>query len=53
MSLYRIVTKDSLELVGLLYEPETRTGKVLINIHGCNKHEQQLVDTINQWIQKT
>ncbi len=47
-SLYRIVTKDSLELVGLLYEPETKADKVLVHVHGMggNFYENKFLDAI-------
>ena len=35
-SLHRIITKDNLELVGLLYEPEIKTEKILVHVHGMS-----------------
>ena len=45
-SLHRIVTKDSIELVGLLYEPEVPTKKVLVHVHGMagNFYENKFLD---------
>lgn len=47
-SLHRILTEDSLELVGLLYEPETSTKKVLVHVHGMagNFYENKFLDYI-------
>lgn len=47
-SLHRIVTKDSIELVGLLYEPDETTNKVLVHVHGMagNFYENKFLDTI-------
>ena len=46
--LVRIETKDKLELQGILYEPETKTGKVLIHIHAWvgNFYENLFLDYI-------
>ncbi|MFA6416271.1 MAG: alpha/beta fold hydrolase [Candidatus Paceibacterota bacterium] len=47
-SLHRIKTKDDLELVGLLYEPENSTNKVLVHVHGMagNFYENKFLDFI-------
>ncbi|HMO78401.1 MAG TPA: alpha/beta fold hydrolase [Candidatus Paceibacterota bacterium] len=47
-SLHRIITKDNLELVGLLYEPEIKTDKVLAHVHGMggNFYENKFLDVI-------
>lgn len=47
-SLHRIVTKDSIELVGLLYEPEEATSKILVHVHGMagNFYENKFLDAI-------
>lgn len=47
-SLKRIHTKDSIELVGLLYEPEARTEKVVSFVHGMegNFYENKFLDAI-------
>jgi dienelactone hydrolase len=47
-SFQRIKTKGNLELVGLLYEPETETKKVLVHIHGMagNFYENKFLDYI-------
>lgn len=47
-SLHRIVTKDSIELVGLLYEPEEMTNKVLVHVHGMagNFYENKFLDAL-------
>jgi pimeloyl-ACP methyl ester carboxylesterase len=53
-SLHRIITKDSIELVGLLYEPEEATNKVLVHVHGMagnfyeNKFLDAIAETLNQ-----
>ena len=49
-SLYRIITKDNLELVGLLYEPEIKTEKILVHVHGMagNFYENKFIDYIAQ-----
>lgn len=47
-SLHRIITKDSIELVGLLYEPEVTTNKILVHVHGMagNFYENKFLDAI-------
>jgi alpha-beta hydrolase superfamily lysophospholipase len=47
-SLHRIITKDDLELVGLLYEPEDATKKVLVHVHGMagNFYDNKFVDVL-------
>lgn len=44
----RITTEDGLELHGLLFEPEKRTAKALIHIHGWagNFYENKFIDYI-------
>lgn len=46
--LKRIITKDNLELVGLLYEPKEKTNKVLVHVHGMcgNFYENKFLDSI-------
>lgn len=46
--LVRIQTKDKLELQGILYEPETKTGKIIVHIHGWtgNFYENLFLDYI-------
>ena len=46
--LVRIDTKDKLELQGILYEPETKTSKVVIHIHAWvgNFYENLFLDYI-------
>lgn len=45
-TLSRIITSDHLELVGLLYEPEVSTDKVLVHVHGMagNFYENLFLD---------
>jgi alpha-beta hydrolase superfamily lysophospholipase len=47
-TLYKVLTEDSLELPGLLYEPETPTQKVLVHVHGMagNFYENKFLDVI-------
>lgn len=47
-SLKRIYTEDGLELVGLLYEPDSATKKVLVHVHGMggNFYENAFLDAI-------
>lgn len=49
-SFHRIYTKDNIELVGLLYEPDIQTEKVLVHVHGMagNFYENQFLDFIAQ-----
>jgi pimeloyl-ACP methyl ester carboxylesterase len=49
-SLQRILTKDNLELVGLLYEPEQATSQILVHVHGMagNFYENKFLDHIAQ-----
>lgn len=44
----RIITKDGLEIHGLLFEPDRRTDKALIHIHGWvgNFYENKFIDYI-------
>ncbi len=46
--LNRIITKDNLELVGLLYEPDIKTSKVLVHVHGMggNFYENKFLDAV-------
>lgn len=48
ISLQRITTKDDVELVGLLYEPESQTKKILVHVHGMagNFYENRFLDFI-------
>lgn len=45
---HRIRTSDNLELDGLLYEPDTKTDKVLVHIHGMagNFYDNKFMDEI-------
>lgn len=47
-SLQRIITKDGLELQGLLFEPDKKTANVLVHIHGWvgNFYEHKFIDFI-------
>ena len=47
-SFHRIKTEDNLELVGLLYEPDSQTDKVLVHVHGMagNFYENKFLDYI-------
>ena len=47
-SLHRILTEDKIELVGLLYEPEEKTSKILVHVHGMagNFYENSFLDFI-------
>ena len=47
-SLHRITTSDGIELVGLLYEPEVATKKILVHVHGMagNFYENKFLDAI-------
>jgi pimeloyl-ACP methyl ester carboxylesterase len=49
-TLKRIQTKDNIELVGLLFEPDTSTKKILIHVHGMggNFYENRFLDSIVQ-----
>lgn len=53
-SLHRIITQDSIELVGLLYEPEETTNKVLVHVHGMagNFYENKFLDVIADTLTK-
>ena len=53
-SLHRIVTSDSIELVGLLYEPEETTSKILVHVHGMagNFYENSFLDAIADTLTK-
>jgi pimeloyl-ACP methyl ester carboxylesterase len=48
ISFQRIITKDGLELHGLLYEPNKKTDKVLIHVHAWvgNFYENRFLDLI-------
>lgn len=45
-TLTRIITSDGIELVGLLYEPEIKTEKILVHVHGMagNFYENPFLD---------
>ena len=47
-SFHRMVTRDTIELVGLLYEPEQTTEKILVHVHGMagNFYENKFLDAI-------
>lgn len=47
-SFQRIITKDGLELHGLLYEPDKKTANALIHVHGWvgNFYENKFLDYI-------
>jgi alpha/beta superfamily hydrolase len=47
-SFQRIITKDAIELVGLLYEPEQPTEQILVHVHGMagNFYENKFLDVI-------
>jgi alpha-beta hydrolase superfamily lysophospholipase len=47
-SLQRIMTEDNIELVGLLYEPDRATKKILVHVHGMagNFYENKFLDFI-------
>ncbi|MEK9200365.1 MAG: alpha/beta fold hydrolase [Patescibacteria group bacterium] len=47
-TLHRIVTKDHLELVGLLYEPDNGSKEILVHVHGMagNFYENKFLDYI-------
>jgi dienelactone hydrolase len=47
-SLHRIVTSDALELVGLLYEPDEKTARILVHVHGMagNFYENKFIDAV-------
>lgn len=47
-TLARIHTKDGIELVGLLYEPDSPTDKILVHVHGMagNFYENKFLDNI-------
>lgn len=47
-SFNRILTKDGLELHGLLYEPDQKTESVLVHVHGMggNFYENKFIDFI-------
>jgi len=49
-SFKRIQTTDGLELVGLLYEPEVKTEKILVHVHGMqgNFYENRFLDAISE-----
>lgn len=48
ISFQRIITKDGLELHALLYEPNRKTNKALIHIHGWvgNFYENKFIDYV-------
>jgi pimeloyl-ACP methyl ester carboxylesterase len=43
-----MITKDSIELVGILYEPNVFTNKILVHVHGMagNFYENKFLDAI-------
>lgn len=47
-TLHRILTKDHLELVGFLYEPDQDSKKILVHVHGMggNFYENKFLDHI-------
>lgn len=47
-SFHRLLTKDNLEIAGLLYEPESKTKKILVHVHGMagNFYENKFIDFI-------
>lgn len=47
-TLHRLITKDNLELVGLLYEPDSGSNKILVHVHGMagNFYENRFLDYI-------
>lgn len=47
-SFQRIITKDGLELHGLLFEPDRKTSKALIHVHGWvgNFYENKFIDYV-------
>jgi len=49
-SFQRMITGDSIELVGLLYEPDQPTNKILVHVHGMagNFYENKFLDAIAQ-----
>ena len=53
-SFQRMVTQDGLELVGLLYEPEQSTSKILVHVHGMagNFYENKFLDAIAETLTK-
>lgn len=53
-SLHRIITRDSIELVGLLYEPTNATYKILVHVHGMagNFYENKFLDAIAETLAK-
>ncbi len=53
-SLHRIVTKDSIELVGLLYEPDDTTDRILVHVHGMagNFYENTFLDALAETLTK-
>ena len=46
--LVRINSIDNIEMVGILYEPENKTNKIVIHIHGLcgNFYENRFLDTL-------
>jgi dienelactone hydrolase len=53
-TLKRIHTSDNVELVGLLYEPDIKTEKVLVHVHGMagNFYENKFLDSIADMLTK-
>ncbi|NTU66887.1 MAG: alpha/beta fold hydrolase [Candidatus Moranbacteria bacterium] len=53
-SFQRIITRDSIELVGLLYEPEEATSKILVHVHGMagNFYENKFLDATAETLTK-
>ena len=54
-SLKRIHAEDGLELVGLLYEPDQVTKKILVHVHGMagNFYENKFLDYIAETLTKS
>jgi len=49
-TLFRVLTEDNLELVGILYEPVQSSKKILVHVHGMggNFYENKFLDFIAQ-----
>ncbi len=47
-SLQRLQTKDGIELVGLMYEPDAGSKEILVHVHGMsgNFYENTFLDAI-------
>ena len=48
--LVRIKSVDNIEMVGILYEPEEKSNKIVIHVHGLceNFYENRFLDTLSQ-----